>query len=196
MEISRQRLLDAAAMEFSQKGFNGANINEISLAAGLAKGTIYNYFESKHALMLALIAYAGELHVDYIRDKVLEVEDPKIRLDRFFNAGFDYVETNPVQARFLLTSLYSPDSEVTQAMYLVYQPLFLFVSEEIITPGINRGIFRKVNEIEVATLLMTIYLGTASNVDLNGKVYMNPQKVADFAFCALQRISNIKEAGE
>ena len=38
----RQRLLDAAAAEFAAKGLDGARIDDISVAAGLAKGTIYN----------------------------------------------------------------------------------------------------------------------------------------------------------
>ena len=41
---TRQQLLQAAAEEFAGRGYSGANINRISLAAGFAKGTIYNYF--------------------------------------------------------------------------------------------------------------------------------------------------------
>jgi len=41
LETNHQLLLDAAAVEFAQEGYNGANINRISQAAGFAKGTIY-----------------------------------------------------------------------------------------------------------------------------------------------------------
>lgn len=51
----RERLLEAAATEFANKGLAGARVDEISLAAGLAKGTIYNYFESKHAVFVAVV---------------------------------------------------------------------------------------------------------------------------------------------
>ena len=37
---TRERLLLTAADEFAQHGLQGANINRISLAAGLAKGTV------------------------------------------------------------------------------------------------------------------------------------------------------------
>lgn len=52
---NRQRLLDAAAAEFASKGLDGARIDDISTAAGLAKGTIYNYFESKLDVFSAVI---------------------------------------------------------------------------------------------------------------------------------------------
>ena len=51
----RQRLLDAAAAEFAAKGLDGARIDDISLAAGLAKGTIYNYFDSKLDVFRAVV---------------------------------------------------------------------------------------------------------------------------------------------
>ncbi|MCP3939180.1 MAG: TetR/AcrR family transcriptional regulator [Actinomycetia bacterium] len=51
----RQRLLEAAAAEFAAKGLEGARVDDISLAAGLAKGTIYNYFDSKLAVFGAVV---------------------------------------------------------------------------------------------------------------------------------------------
>jgi AcrR family transcriptional regulator len=54
-QLTRERLLQAAADEFAREGLAGANINRISVDAGFAKGTVYNYFESKEALFLAVI---------------------------------------------------------------------------------------------------------------------------------------------
>lgn len=52
---NRRRLLDAAAAEFATRGLDGARVDDISLAAGLAKGTIYNYFDSKLDVFRAVI---------------------------------------------------------------------------------------------------------------------------------------------
>lgn len=52
----RRRLLDAAAAEFAAKGLDGARVDDISVAAGLAKGTIYNYFPSKGDVFREVIA--------------------------------------------------------------------------------------------------------------------------------------------
>ena len=54
-EAHRTSLLEAAAAEFAAAGVDGANVNRISLAAGLGKGTIYNYFSSKRELFLAVV---------------------------------------------------------------------------------------------------------------------------------------------
>jgi AcrR family transcriptional regulator len=46
-QVTRASLLEAAAEEFGRVGLERASVDAISLAAGFAKGTIYNYFSSK-----------------------------------------------------------------------------------------------------------------------------------------------------
>ncbi len=58
-QATRARLLAAAAGEFGRTGLERANIDAISLAAGYAKGTIYNYFPSKEELFLAVVEEAS-----------------------------------------------------------------------------------------------------------------------------------------
>lgn len=57
-ETARQRLLEEAAAQFAHDGFDRANINSISRAAGFAKGTVYNYFSSKEELFGEVLAAA------------------------------------------------------------------------------------------------------------------------------------------
>ena len=54
-EATRARLLAAAADEFARAGFERASVDAISVTAGYAKGTIYNYFPSKEELFLAVV---------------------------------------------------------------------------------------------------------------------------------------------
>jgi AcrR family transcriptional regulator len=187
LQNTRLKLLAEATKEFARAGYSGANINRISEQAGYAKGTIYNYFPSKQALMLALIDHIAVEHIAYVSEQVRSDTDPSTRLYRFYQAGFAYVESHRDEARILITSLYGPDRDFNEHLYLNYQPMFQLVSRDIITPGIEQAIFRKVDPASTATLLMTIYLGTSSNVDEQGKTYMDPDQVADFVYQALRR---------
>jgi AcrR family transcriptional regulator len=54
-ELRRQHVLDAAIRVFDARGFRGATIRDISAEAGVSDGTIYNVFESKEALLLAIL---------------------------------------------------------------------------------------------------------------------------------------------
>lgn len=53
-EQRRAEILEAALGLFGSKGFNETTMEEVAGAAGVAKGTIYLYFESKEHLLLAL----------------------------------------------------------------------------------------------------------------------------------------------
>jgi AcrR family transcriptional regulator len=52
---TRQRLIDAAAAVFAQRGFEAATLDEVAAAAGFTKGAVYSNFASKTDLFIALI---------------------------------------------------------------------------------------------------------------------------------------------
>ncbi len=53
-EQRRAEILEAALELFSSKGFHETTMEEVATAAGVAKGTVYLYFQSKEHLLLAL----------------------------------------------------------------------------------------------------------------------------------------------
>ena len=52
---TRQQIARAALEEFSAQGFARASISNISKRAGVAKGTVYNYFPTKELLFEAVL---------------------------------------------------------------------------------------------------------------------------------------------
>lgn len=183
---TRQRLLDTAAVEFANNGFTSANINHISTLAGYAKGTIYNYFPSKRALMLALIDEIGAKHTDFIVTQVLSKDDPIERVRQFFRAGFAFVEQYPRQARIAISVVYGHDEEFKQRIYLTYARLFNLIIQDIVETGITHGVFKSVDSDTTAGMLMSLYLGSCSQLDSEGKILFNPDQVAAFALEGLQ----------
>jgi len=183
---TRQQLLSAAADEFAREGYNGANINRISQSAGFAKGTIYNYFASKRALMDALIDEFSSRHMNYMVEQVRRVDEPLERLKQFFEAGFAFVVQNLSAGRVIINTLYGPDIEFKEHLRRVYTPMFAFVSQEILLPGIQQGDFRQVEPFPTAGFLMTIYLGFASTVDESGSPTINFEQVFDYALNGLR----------
>ncbi len=61
---TKERILDAALVMFSQNGYAGTNIRELSASLGLVKSGVYKHYESKEAIWNALldemITYYGE----------------------------------------------------------------------------------------------------------------------------------------
>jgi AcrR family transcriptional regulator len=53
--MTRQHLLDAAAIVFTRLGFHGATLDEVAATAGFTKGAVYSNFKNKEDLFLALL---------------------------------------------------------------------------------------------------------------------------------------------
>jgi AcrR family transcriptional regulator len=53
--MTRQHLLEAAAIVFARKGFHGATLDEVAATAGFSKGAVYSNFKSKDDLFLELL---------------------------------------------------------------------------------------------------------------------------------------------
>ncbi|NMC11862.1 MAG: TetR/AcrR family transcriptional regulator [Chloroflexi bacterium] len=51
----REKILDAALQAFQRNGFSATSVAEIASIAGIAKGTIYLYFESKEQIFSAIL---------------------------------------------------------------------------------------------------------------------------------------------
>ena len=185
MSETRRRLLDAATIEFAQEGYDGANINRISKAAGFAKGTIYNYFPSKRALMLSLIDLIANSHHQFVAEQVWQEEDPVRRLQRFFQAGFEWIIHCLAQGRVMLTVLNGPDVEFKRQMWQGYQPMHQLIIEDILAPGMEQGLFRQEDAAATAGLLMTLYLGIGSTVDERGRARLAPEWIAEFVMAGL-----------
>ena len=55
---TRRRILKAGRDRFAKVGFEAATTREIAAAAGIAAGTLFNYFPSKEAIVMAMVAEA------------------------------------------------------------------------------------------------------------------------------------------
>jgi AcrR family transcriptional regulator len=196
MSQTRQRLLQAATVEFAREGYAQANINRISKAAGFAKGTVYNYFDSKRALMLALIDEIAASHFAFVSALVDQEEDPACRLERFFEAGFAWVTENLDQGRVMITTLNGPDPEFKVHMYEAYQPMFQLVGREIVAVGVAQEVFRQVEPEAAARLLMTIYLGVGSQVNEQGRQWFSPAEVTALLLDGLRKQGETHRGGQ
>lgn len=101
----RERLLAAAAEEFSQHGYAGASIAAIAARAGVGKSTIFHHFESKEALYLAVIEGAAT-EFARILDQVLDVDgDVHESLAEFQLAHLHHLFRNDKVASLVLREL-------------------------------------------------------------------------------------------
>jgi AcrR family transcriptional regulator len=62
----RRQILDGARRVFLASGFDAASMNEIARTAGVSKGTLYVYFDSKEALFASLLRHDKRAQVEQL----------------------------------------------------------------------------------------------------------------------------------
>jgi len=70
---TRRRILEAAEHLFAASGYEASTIRDIADAAGIAHGTLFNYFPNKEAILASLVAeVAAEIHTDFEKRSPVE----------------------------------------------------------------------------------------------------------------------------
>lgn len=91
----REAILDAATRVFGRLGFHAAKMADIAAEAGVAAGTLYNYFKSKDEVFRSML----ERGQDLVYERVLahqSVADPVERLRAWMHTIFAFLEEHGV----------------------------------------------------------------------------------------------------
>ncbi|WP_170565515.1 TetR/AcrR family transcriptional regulator [Ruegeria atlantica] len=142
-EVTRKNILEAATIEFSEKGFAGARVDLIASRSGANKNMLYHYFGNKEALFTAVLenAYGG------LRARQRAVKlgglSPEDALHELGSATFDAFVEMPHLIRLLnsenlLNGVHAKQSDLINEMY---DPLFAALST-VLEDGVKAGCFR------------------------------------------------------
>lgn len=98
-EQRKQQILDVALRLFANVGYESTSISRIAKEAGISKGLIYNYFESKEDLLKNLVLSLNSMEEDY-REEIMD-DDPKIMLKNIFTSYFKILIEQKDQLRLI-----------------------------------------------------------------------------------------------
>ncbi|MCB9780028.1 MAG: TetR/AcrR family transcriptional regulator [Alphaproteobacteria bacterium] len=117
-EQRRNQLLDAARMVFARDGYHRAGVSDIIEQAGVARGTFYNYFDSKRAifhevLVVVVDDLAGSVQPIDVGGDILAQARANVRA--VLTAALD-----PQVARLLLAEAVGVDEEGDEVLRAFY----------------------------------------------------------------------------
>jgi AcrR family transcriptional regulator len=106
-EKSREKILAAALELFGNKGYDATSIESIAKKAGISKGLIYNYFESKKSILLAIFGDAMKMGEDMIAGQI-NVKNPLLRKKAIIEMTFDMISERPEYMKLLTVMALQP----------------------------------------------------------------------------------------
>jgi TetR/AcrR family transcriptional regulator len=93
----QERVLDAALAEFADQGYHQASLNRLVAQAGIAKGSLYQYFPNKEGVFYYVFQYALKLvrrTLTTVKEETLE-QDFFTRLEKSLLAGVRFLREHP-----------------------------------------------------------------------------------------------------
>ena len=108
----KHQIMDVALEVFATDGYHSASISKISKRAGISKGLIYNYFESKQDLLLETIMEGTERIHSVFKEIDDELDTPE-ELMVFIKGGMDLMKNDPHFYKLLFAVMFQPEAYQT-----------------------------------------------------------------------------------
>ena len=162
-QITKEHIIRESAGLFNTKGYTGASLSEIIDRCGIRKGGIYNHFESKDEIALAVFDYSFSQILEFLTKALENAPNSKERLLAICKVYIDIIETNSLEGGcpILNTAIESDDGHphlkerAEHAMKIFIEKLTL-----IINNGIEHQEFRKdIDTEEVCNYIIAVVEG-------------------------------------
>ena len=148
----KEEIIKAASNLFSQKSYHDVTMDQIAEKVGVAKGTIYLYFESKENLYLGILEHTFET-IESILEKEIAKEDPAPqKLKKILRLIFQFYFQNMDVLRILTrdeTRLIREHFEFTER----WRHRRIKLYRKILEKGIKEGSFRSANTELMALII-------------------------------------------
>lgn len=113
-EDRRRQLLDVACDVFADRGFSATIMDDVAFAAGVTKPVLYQHFESKRALFIAVLEDCGERLIGNILTATKQGETLREQMIHGFTAYFDFVKNDDSGFRLLFGSSARNDTDFAE----------------------------------------------------------------------------------
>ena len=184
-EEKQARILDAATVEFADKGFPGANINTIAKRAGISIGAMYNYFGSKDDLFLTIIDRAHALLEGVINEVEQADDDIFTSIEKLLRAAQSYSKQYPELTQIYLDmtseGLSHLSRQLSGQMETISSRFYRVLIDKAAAAGqVDRGMDVRVAAFCLDNLIMMLQYSYASDYFKERmKIFLGPEAAQD-----------------
>jgi AcrR family transcriptional regulator len=158
----RAQILRAARSIFVERGYLSARVEDVASRAGLSKGAVYFYFESKREIFDALVEEELAVTRSFLADAERDERPAVVKLLDLGRRYLDYFAGLKTPPRFflLMSELAIRDEDLRRKVTAVHED-FVAATEGVIEQGIAEGAFRPYDARAVALFLKAFIDGLA-----------------------------------
>ncbi len=156
-EGKRDLIVEAGVQVFSKKGYHHTKMEEIAVAAGIGKGTIYEYFSSKLQLFQEIMEKSLQYYNESVSTERKRQMTVAERIQMITEGHFRFCQQNMELSRIIFWDAEIIDEELKEWFYSKRKDKEE-VLQNVIEEGIHRGELRPV-DAKLVTLMIGGILG-------------------------------------
>lgn len=130
MHPRQKQIIEASIELFAKKGYHATSVQEIVDEANIAKGSFYNYFESKEDLILSMYDYYHALLTENMNKAIVE-DDAKTSLINQLEVYFNFIIEHKSLIIMLLRDQVPLGKNVQQFVIRSKQQNFEWIREQV-----------------------------------------------------------------
>lgn len=158
-EDKRERILDQAARLFAERGLNQADMAELAARAGVAKGSLYNYFKSKDELYLHVCRHCLARSRQAVYGGLVSAWDIHRQLDHIFRQGVAFALEHPEYVSLYLNTASAGMERFARKISRGVEKFTANHLKRLIRKGIKKGEVRADLDVNLtAFLINSIYI--------------------------------------
>lgn len=166
----REVIILAALDEFYQKGFAAARLEDIALAAGVSKGSLYLYFSSKKDIFVAMIetlAFPVRARFEEFLKSSKSINDALHRYSEFAPSVIQEA-TIPKLLKVQIGDCHCFPSLVDSCRNQIVDPILVGIAEKMdMSPAEGRILAQMIVAPFLSVSIWTVIFGTGTEVTLN-----------------------------
>jgi AcrR family transcriptional regulator len=135
-------ILDSARQIFSDKGYGAATVAEIAAAAGVVEGTVYSYFESKRALLIAVMKSFFEELIADTESGLRAVRGTENQLRFVIRRHLETFTSDPGLCRVIIREA-RPDVALYDEVILDLNRRYTGLALSVLEEGVEKGSLRE-----------------------------------------------------
>lgn len=153
-EGKKRSIMEAALAVLAEKGYHLATIDEIAERAGVGKGTIYVYFESKAALVGELIDTVTRMHLMEMEESIARIDDAREKLLILAGAEYDFMRRNGPLVQILTSGETMGLAPEFRTQMQTVREGYVKLIERVIREGQSEGVFStSISPVLAATII-------------------------------------------
>lgn len=159
----RKEILRSAMAVCARQGVHDFKMIDIAVAAGVGKGTLYEYFSDKEDLVSGCFELFLDDFANYLSRRLAAVGDPKEQLETMIKASFEFFVQNrenlDIMFDFWAASVRSKDDDHLLSGGTEGYSHIINEVAGMIRAGIKTGVFKPVNAKLSASMLLALLDG-------------------------------------